>query len=38
MVNEKILKADVLTKSILPLGSTAADNYDWRYLSAAAFL
>jgi asparagine synthase (glutamine-hydrolysing) len=38
MVNEKILKPGVLTKSILPLGSTAADNYDWRYLSAAAFL
>lgn len=38
MVNEKILKPGVLTKSILPLGSTAADNYDWRYLSAAAFI
>ena len=38
MVNDKILKPDVLTKSILPLGSTAADNYDWRYLSAAAFI
>jgi len=38
MVNEKILKPDVLNKAVLPLGSTAADNYDWRYLSAAAFL
>lgn len=38
MVNEKVLKPGVLTKSILPLGSTAVDNYDWRYLSAAAFI
>lgn len=38
MVNEKVLKPEVLTKPILPLGSTAPDNYDWRYLSAAAFL
>ncbi len=38
MVSEKILKPDVLNKVVLPLGSTAADNYDWRYLSAAAFL
>ncbi len=38
MVNEKILKPDILTKPVHPLGSTAPDNYDWRYLSAAAFL
>lgn len=37
MVNEQILKQDVLSKPVRPLGSTAADNYDWRYLSAAAF-
>ena len=38
LVKERILQQGVLNKPVLPLGSHAADNYDWRYLSAAAFL
>jgi asparagine synthase (glutamine-hydrolysing) len=38
MVAEKILKQEVLNKPIAALNSHDADNYDWRYLSAAAFL
>ena len=35
LVTEKVLKPEVLQKSIIPMSSHAADNYDWRYLSAA---
>jgi asparagine synthase (glutamine-hydrolysing) len=35
LIMQKILKPDVLTKKIEPLPSHAADNYDWRYFSAA---
>ena len=35
LVDEKILKADVLQKKIQPQASHEADNYDWRYFSAA---
>ena len=35
LVNENILNPDILKKEIQPLGSHAADNYDWRYFSAA---
>ncbi|HET9429717.1 MAG TPA: asparagine synthase (glutamine-hydrolyzing) [Chitinophagaceae bacterium] len=38
MVREKILKPSVLEKPVLPLGSHAADNFDWRYFSAAAYI
>lgn len=38
MVVEKILKQEVLNKPIVALNSHDAGNYDWRYLSAAAFL
>lgn len=34
MVDEKILKPDVLKKSIQPKAAYEADNFDWRYLSA----
>jgi asparagine synthase (glutamine-hydrolysing) len=36
LVDEKILKPAVLTKKITALSSHAADNYDWRYFSAAS--
>jgi asparagine synthase (glutamine-hydrolysing) len=35
LVNEKILKPEVLHKKIIPKAAHAADNYDWRYLSAS---
>ncbi len=35
LVNEKVLKPEVLQKPVLPRTSHAADNYDWRYFSAA---
>jgi asparagine synthase (glutamine-hydrolysing) len=35
LVNEKILKPEVLNKKILPKAAHEADNYDWRYLSAS---
>ena len=38
LVDEKILKENILSKPVIPMGSYAADNFDWRYLSAAAFL
>ncbi|OSZ81560.1 asparagine synthase (glutamine-hydrolyzing) [Chitinophagaceae bacterium IBVUCB2] len=38
LIAEKILQAAVLEKPIKPLASHEADNYDWRYLSAAAFI
>ncbi len=38
LVQEKILQQKVLDKKIIPAGAYQADNYDWRYFSAAAFL
>ena len=35
LVNEKVLKQEVLNKNISPLSAHDADNYDWRYFSAA---
>jgi len=35
LVDEKVLKPEVLDKKITPRSSHEADNYDWRYLSAA---
>ena len=36
LVQEKVLKPDVLNKNIVPTPSHDAKNYDWRYLSAAS--
>jgi asparagine synthase (glutamine-hydrolysing) len=38
LVSEKILNPSVLNKKNQPLDAYAADNFDWRYLVAAAFL
>jgi len=38
LVTEKILNKEVLGKKIVPLSSHEADNFDWRYLTAAACL
>jgi asparagine synthase (glutamine-hydrolysing) len=38
MVKEKILDAKVLTTSIQPQDAYSANNFDWRYLSAAVVL
>ena len=38
LINEKILKPSVLHKKNQPQDAYAADNADWRYLIAAAFL
>lgn len=38
LVDEKILIPDVLNKPVIALNSHDTDNYDWRYLSAAAFI
>jgi hypothetical protein len=38
LVSEKILKQETLDKKVTPLASHDADNYDWRYLSAATFI
>ncbi|HEX7846150.1 MAG TPA: asparagine synthase (glutamine-hydrolyzing) [Chitinophagaceae bacterium] len=38
MVTEKILKQEVLNKPVVALDSHDGANYDWRYLSAAAFI
>ena len=35
LVDEKILKPEVLSKKIIPKSAYDADNYDWRYLSAS---
>ncbi len=35
LVDEKVLKPEVLQKPVLPQASNDADNYDWRYFSAA---
>ena len=36
LVDEKILKPEVLDNATTPKGAHEADNYDWRYFSAAA--
>ena len=36
LVDEKVLKPEILQKKIVPMASHEADNFDWRYLSAAA--
>jgi asparagine synthase (glutamine-hydrolysing) len=38
LVNERILQSSVLTKKIQPHNAYAADNDDWRYLSAGVLL
>jgi asparagine synthase (glutamine-hydrolysing) len=35
LVAEKVLKPEVLNKKIIPAAAFDADNYDWRYFSAA---
>lgn len=35
LVSEKVLKKDVLNKPVVPLNAFDANNFDWRYLSAA---
>jgi asparagine synthase (glutamine-hydrolysing) len=35
LVDEKVLKQEVLDKKITPRSAYEADNYDWRYFSAA---
>ena len=36
LVNEKILKSSILDKPLIEKNAHDADNYDWRYLSAAS--
>ncbi len=36
LVQEKVLKQEVLHKDIIPKSSHEVNNYDWRYLSAAS--
>jgi len=38
LVNEKVLKPEVINKKIQPSGAYEKDNYDWRYLVSAQFL
>jgi asparagine synthase (glutamine-hydrolysing) len=38
LVNERVLKPDVMTKKIQPSAAYEKDNYDWRYLVSAQFL
>jgi asparagine synthase (glutamine-hydrolysing) len=38
LVNEKVLKPEVMNKRIQPSGAYEKDNYDWRYLVSAQFL
>jgi len=38
LVGQHILKPEVLGKKNQPLDAHAADNFEWRYLNAAAFL
>ena len=35
LVNEKVLKKEILNKKVIALAAHDTDNYDWRYLSAA---
>ncbi len=36
LVNEKILKPEVMNKKIIPKAAHEGDNYDWRYLTSAS--
>ncbi|MBL7720639.1 MAG: asparagine synthase, partial [Chitinophagaceae bacterium] len=36
LVNEKVLKQEVLDKKIISSAAFDAENYDWRYFSAAS--
>jgi len=36
LVQEKILKPEVINRKVIPLSAHDADNYDWRYFSAAS--
>jgi asparagine synthase (glutamine-hydrolysing) len=38
LVNQKILKPEVLNKKVQPASAFDTNNYDWRYLAAAACL
>lgn len=38
LVEKQVLRKEVIDLPVRPLNSYDADNYDWRYLSAAAFL
>ena len=38
LVNEKILKAEVMNKKIQPSAAYEKNNYDWKYLVSAQFL
>ncbi len=38
LINEKILKPEVINKKIQPSSAYDKDNYDWRYLVSAQFL
>jgi len=38
LVNEKILKPEVMNKKILPSSAYEKNNYDWKYLVSAQFL
>lgn len=38
LVNEKVLKPEVMNRKIQPSGAYEKDNYDWRYLVSAQFL
>ena len=38
LVNEKILRPEVLNKKIQPHDAHAAESYDWRYLTAGMYL
>ena len=38
LVNEKVLKPEVMNKKIQPSGAYEKNNYDWKYLVSAQFL
>lgn len=38
LVNEKVLKPDVMNKKIRPSSAYEKDNYDWKYLVSAQFM
>jgi asparagine synthase (glutamine-hydrolysing) len=38
LINEKVLKPEVMNKTIQPSGAYEKDNYAWRYLVSAQFL
>ena len=38
LINEKVVKPEVINKKIRPSGAYDRDNYDWRYLVSAQFV